>query len=275
MKKVPIWSLLVDEGYFENRKAVESWIMSGSVLVNDRRIDTPGQRISPADEIRIKGYDRKYVSKGGLKLEGALADFNIDVSGRVAIDAGASTGGFTDCLVQHGAAGIYAVDVGYGQLAGKLRLERKVINMEKTNISDIRLRNLNPRPDFATVDLSYLSLKKAIPVFADIMKREGEMLCLVKPLFEIDDSDIRRKGEIEGINTYRELLIDLYEYINNIGHTVTGITHSHVTGNKGTREFFLRVSLGSKKADYGFSSCIQDIDSAIENVMKIKVFKKG
>ncbi|NLL38514.1 MAG: TlyA family RNA methyltransferase [Clostridiales bacterium] len=275
MKKVPIWSLLVNEGFFEDRKAAESWIMSGSVLVNEKRIATPGQIINPADKIRIKGHDRKYVSKGGLKLEGALTDFNIDVRGRVAIDAGASTGGFTDCLLQHGADLVYAVDAGHGQLAGKLRLEDKVVNMEKTNISDSRLLCLNPRPDFATVDLSYISLKKAIPVFADIMKNEGEMLCLVKPLFEVEDSDTRRTGKIEDINIYREILIDLYEYINSIGHTVTGITHSHVTGNKGTREFFLRVLFGRQKSVYSFSSCKHEIDKAIDNVMKIDVFKKA
>ena len=276
MKKMPIWELLVSKGFFDDKKTVESWIMAGSVLVNENRINTPGEMIYPTDEIRIKGFNQRYISKGGFKLEGALSDFNINTEGIVAIDAGASTGGFTDCLIQHGASKVYAVDVGYGQLAGKLRIDPRVVNMEKVNIGDIILNSLSPRPTLATVDLSYLSLKKAIPIFANILNNEGELICLVKPLFEVQDSNIRRTGKIDDINIYKELLIDLIEYTDKIGYKVIGITYSHVTGNKGTREFFLRILLNLQMThnDYNYIQQLTDIDNAIKCVMKIDLYKK-
>ena len=274
MKKKPIWEVLVDQGFFNDKKTAESWIMAGKVLVNESRIDTSGQMVSPTSEIRIKGFNLKYVSKGGLKLEGAFNDFNICTEGAVAIDAGASTGGFTDCLIQHGASRVYAVDVGYGQLAGKLRIDPKVVNMEKVNIGDIVPGSLPQKPTLATIDLSYLSLKKAIPIFAGILNNDGELICLVKPLFEVQDSSIRRTGDIEDINVYKELLIDIFEYTNSIGHKIIGITHSHVTGNKGTREFFLRIELNSQNSGYTYAQYLIDVDKAIENVIKIDLYKK-
>jgi 23S rRNA (cytidine1920-2'-O)/16S rRNA (cytidine1409-2'-O)-methyltransferase len=274
LKKRPIWEVLVDLSFFDDRKTAESWIMAGKVLVNENRIDTPGQMVSPTGEIRIKGYNQKYVSKGGLKLEGALSDFKICADGVVAIDAGASTGGFTDCLIQHGASKVYAVDVGYGQLAGKLRIDPRVVNMEKVNIGDIVSGSLPQKPSLATVDLSYLSLKKAIPIFADILNNDGELICLVKPLFEVQDSNIRRTGNIEDINVYKELLIDLFDHTNSIGHKISGVTYSHVTGNKGTREFFLRIALGQQNNDYTYAQYLIDVDKAIENVMNIDLYKK-
>lgn len=281
MKKEPIWKLLVDRGFFDDRKTAESWIMAGSVFANGCKINTSGEPVDPAAAIRIKGLDQKYVSKGGLKLEGALADFGVDITGRVAIDAGASTGGFTDCLIQHGAAKVYAVDVGYGQLAGKLRQDARVENMEKVNIGDDILRTLDPVPTIASVDLSYLSLKKAIPIFAQILGGKGELICLVKPLFEVEDSEIRRSGVIEDPAVYRDLLIDLGRYVGEIGYRVAGVTHSHVTGNRGTREFFLEVELDPRAAPdapkdvYDDSRFLADVDRAIENVLKIEPFKKA
>jgi len=170
MKKVPITDLLIERGFFPDRKTAESWIMSGKVIVNNERVETSGQRFAVNSEIRIKGLDLKYVGKGGLKLEGALADFHLHVEGIVALDAGACTGGFTDCLLQHGASKVYAVDVGYGQLAGKLRVDKRVVNMERTNIGDVLPERLNPKPTLATVDLSYLSLKKKHPDYFQTIK---------------------------------------------------------------------------------------------------------
>ncbi len=274
MKKEPVWELLISKGFFEDKKTVDSWILAGSIFVNNNRIDTPGYKVYQTDEIRIKGYDQKYVSKGGLKLEGALLDFHIDTKGIVALDTGASTGGFTDCLIQHGASKVYAVDVGFGQLAGRLRIEPRVVNMEKVNISEVDPDSLLPKPALATVDLSYMSLKTAIPIIANILKNEGELICLVKPLFEVQNSVIRRTGQIDDICTYKELLIELYKYIDGIGHKVIGITHSHVTGNKGTREFFLRIKINLQNSDYSYNEYLTEVDKAIECVMKIDTFKK-
>lgn len=190
----------------------------------------------------VKGLEQKYVSRGGLKLEGALRHFGVDVKGRVVLDAGASTGGFTDCLLQHGAARVYAVDVGYGQLAGKLRNDPRVVNMERTNISDTRLQELTPKPSLATLDLSYLSLRKAVPIVSKLLTDQGELNCLVKPLFEVADPQARRTGIIPELSMYEEILADLAAAINRMGLTVLGAAPSQVTGSKGTLEFWLRIS---------------------------------
>lgn len=277
MKKAPVWELLVERGYFEVRKTAESWVMAGKVIVNNQRIDKPGQMIPITDEIVVKGIHQKYVSKGGLKLEGALSDFNINVEGVIAIDAGASTGGFTDCLIQNGAEKVYAVDVGFGQLAGKLHVNPRVVSMEKVNIGEVVPHKLNPKPILATVDLSYLSLKKAIPIFATILGGKGDVVCLVKPLFEVKDSSMRRTGEIDNPEVFRDLLKELAEYVEELGFKVTGITHSHVTGNKGTREFFMRVSLDADTYEnilLSKNEIAEQIDSAVYSVMEIELFKK-
>ncbi|MEN6357578.1 MAG: TlyA family RNA methyltransferase [Armatimonadota bacterium] len=277
MKKAPIWTLLIERGLVEDRKTAQMWVMTGNVYANGMRIDKPGQLVKITDDIVVKGIDQRYVGKGGLKLEGALSDFHVDVSGVVAIDAGASTGGFTDCLLQHGAQKVYAVDVGFGRLAGKLQVDPRVVAMEKVNISDPPLKDLDPRPSLATVDLSYLSLKKAIPIFAEILYGHGDLICLVKPLFEVADSNIRRTGVIDDPDIYRELLRDLADYVNGLDYCVTGISHSHVTGNKGAREFFIMVSLNPdicQNTRLTETEIDESIDNAVNEVLKLEIFSK-
>lgn len=273
-KKVPLWELLVDRGYFDDRKTAEGWVLAGKVIVGSDRIDKPGQAVREDVEVVVKGIEQKYVSKGGLKLEGALADFGVNVTGAVAIDAGASTGGFTDCLLQHGAAKVYAVDVGYGRLAGKIATDPRVVAMEKVNISDPTLLDLDPQPALATVDLSYLSLRKAIPIFADIMHGHGDLICLVKPLFEVENSSIRRTGKIDDPSIYRELLSDLAKFLDEQGYRLTGITHSHVTGNKGAREFFIMLGLDPDGERLARDQVGARIDRAVAAVLELKVFRK-
>jgi 23S rRNA (cytidine1920-2'-O)/16S rRNA (cytidine1409-2'-O)-methyltransferase len=275
MKKTKIIDLLLEEGFFEDKKVASSWILLGKVFADNIRITTPGEFVDSTASIKVKGINQKYVNKGGLKLHGALDDFKISVAGRVAIDAGASTGGFTDCLVQNGAARVYAVDVGYGQLSGKLRCDCRIVNMEKVNISDDILKKLDSRPSLATVDLSYLSLRKAIPIFSEIITSTGEMICLVKPLFEVGDKNIRRSGQISDYHIYKTILIELVQFINNMGFRILGITHSHITGNKGTREFFIRIS-NDKKLDNALSSLdiSREINKSVEEVLKLEEYIK-
>lgn len=277
-KKASIRELLIERGIFENTRTADSWVMAGKVLANNVRIDKPGQLVPVTNEITVKGIDQRYVGKGGLKLEGALSDFRMDVTGVVAIDAGASTGGFTDCLLQHGAAMVYAVDVGYGRLVGRLHIDPRVVAMEKVNISDPVLLELDPRPTLATVDLSYLSLKKAIPIVAGILHGRGEMICLVKPLFEVPDSDMRRTGVVDNPDVYRDLLKDLAGFVDGLGYTVAGIAHSHVTGNKGAREFFIRICLNpaacqdKRLADHEIG---KQIDDAVRAVMELALYSQS
>lgn len=241
------WQRLVEEGWFSSRSDAERWILSGKVRAGTTPVTTTGQRIPADAPLTVYGIDRQYVSKGGLKLVGALQDFAIDVNGRTCIDAGASTGGFTDCLLQHGAAHVYAVDVGYGQLAGSLRAHTAVHNMERTNVGDDILRTLTPRPTLGTVDLSYLSLRKAVPLFAAILHGHGDLVCLVKPLFEIDDAAARRSGIIPP-DAYAPLLEQLSDGLSQDGFPIAGVTHSPVTGNTGTLEFFFHINLDQRAA---------------------------
>ncbi|WP_213586614.1 TlyA family RNA methyltransferase [Paenibacillus sp. J2TS4] len=270
-RKLPLWRLLLERGYFENRKQAASWVMSNKVSINGRPAAYEGEQLRDDVEITVKGYGQKYVGKGGLKLEDALDRFQIDVSDKIALDTGASTGGFTDCLLQHGAAKVYAIDVGFGQLAGKLRLDPRVVNMENTNIGAVAKLHLQPEPEFAALDLSYLSLKQAIPLVVRLLEPASEMLCLVKPLFEVSDPQIRRSGKIDHPGIYRQILEDLVRFTETIGLHALGITHSPVTGNKGTKEFFLWLGLGESPVKRNIR---KDIDVAINEVAKLKAYGK-
>ncbi|HML47399.1 MAG TPA: TlyA family RNA methyltransferase [Clostridia bacterium] len=240
-RKIAAWRRLVELGYAADRPEAERWILSDKVRAGATPVRSAGQAVDEGADLSVRGFDLPYVSKGGLKLEGALRDFGMDAAGRVCIDAGASTGGFTDCLVRHGAALVYAVDVGYGQLAGSLRNHPGVVNLERVNLGDARLESLSPKPTLGTADLSYLSLRKAVPLYARILPG-GDLLCLVKPLFEIEDNEARRSGQISDA-ALPSLLKALCADLSGQGHGVLGITHSPVTGNHGTREFFLHLGL--------------------------------
>jgi 23S rRNA (cytidine1920-2'-O)/16S rRNA (cytidine1409-2'-O)-methyltransferase len=175
-KKAAIIDRLLDERWFDDEKEAAAWIMERKGLVKDKPVLTPKEQVPFEAVIRLKNeYKRRYVNKGGLKLEGALQRLNISVEGTTALDCGASTGGFTDCLIQKGASRVYAVDAGFGQLAGRLRIEPRVVNLEKTNLGDRALLNLEPKPELITLDLSYLSLRKALPLCEGILNGEGRL----------------------------------------------------------------------------------------------------
>ncbi len=195
-RKQSLAQALVAQGFFADVDEARRWVMAGQVLVDDRRVDKPGTPV-PVDAIlRVRGR-RRYASRGGYKLAAALDHFGVDPAGRVCLDSGASTGGFTDCLLQRGAALVYAVEVGYGQLAGRLRANPRVRNLERTNLGDLTPAALDPRPALATLDLSYLSLTAALPLVAPLLAPYGEVLALVKPLFEVDDPAAGRTGQVE------------------------------------------------------------------------------
>ena len=195
-RKCQLDALLAERGIFESAKEARPWIMTGQVLVNEQLIDKPGMLVARDAVLRVRGRHR-YVSRGGYKLEAAIERFRVNVAGRVALDCGASTGGFTDCLLQHGARLVYAVEVGYGQLVGSLRADARVRNLERTNLSDLVSSDLDPRPSLVTLDLSYLSLTKALPIAAALVEPEGYVLALLKPLFEVESPEARRSGQID------------------------------------------------------------------------------
>lgn len=271
-KKSKALDLLLQRGLFDSEKDARAYLMAGQVYAGSQRVTGAGQMLPNDIDIHVKGLDMPYVSKGGLKLEGAIRDFGINVEGRVCIDAGASTGGFTDCLCKHGAATVYAVDVGYGQLMGSLRQNPVVVNLEKTNISDEKLLTLDPKPTLGSVDLSYLSLRKGIPAFAEILHYEGELLCLVKPLFEVEDAEARRTGVLPD-DAYAQVLLDLIRDVNALPYArAMNVTHSPVTGNAGTREFFLHVMLSSAPGDA--PDLTQAVDEAVNRVLTLQLYQK-
>lgn len=262
---------LMNEGFFETKEAALPYLMSGAVYCGAQQVTTGGQKVPLDKPMTVRGLDERYVSKGGYKLEGAIADFGIDVKGRVCIDAGACTGGFTDCLIKHGASCVYAVEVGFGQLAGSLSQDARVVNLEKTNLGDEKLLSLDPPPTLGSVDLSYLSLVKAVPQYRAIMKDHGELMCLVKPLFETDDAAARRTGEIDP-SSYPALLRRLCDTLDAQENThAVAVTHSPVTGNNGTHEFFLHVQFGQ-----GVYPHVTDeaIATAYDRVMQLQKYHK-
>lgn len=278
MKKVVLLDRLLAEGWFETEKEAASWVMMRYVLVNNQVVTSVKEKVYEKDEIRVKEYyKRKYVNKGGLKLESALNKFQIDVKGKIALDCGASTGGFTDCLLQYGAAKVYAVDVGYGQLAGKLRQDPAVVNMERTNLGDEILWSLDPAPEIITLDLSYLSLKKGVPLCKNILKDgKGIIVCLVKPLFEIDSSESRRTGVIESASEYSDILEDLCQFFTEEHFRILGVSYSPVTGNAGTREYFIGLECGNfmQKDINDPNDYLSQIHAAVESAMQLHKFEK-
>lgn len=271
IKKVTLLERLLSEGYFTSKEEAAPYLLSGEVYVGSQRITSAAAKVDPLLPLTVRGRDMPYISKGGLKLAGAIRDFGIDVKERVCIDAGACTGGFTDCFIKHGAALVYAVDVGFGQLAGSLRQNPRVVNLEKTNISDEKLLHLDPVPNLASVDLSYLSLRKGVPAFAQVMHRQGELLCLVKPLFETEEMEARRTGILAPVH-YLPTLTQLIRDLNaQPGTSVQQVTYSPVTGNNGTHEFFLHVVLGSHQAPPDLeAACAQ----AVEQVLALVPYHK-
>ena len=271
VKKVVLLDRLLSEGFFTSKEEAVPYLMGGQVYVGSQQQTSAAAKVDPLLPLTVRGLDMPYISKGGLKLEGAIRGFGIQVQDRVCIDAGACTGGFTDCFIKHGAARVYAVEVGFGQLAGSLRQNPRVVNLEKTNISDEKLLRLDPAPDLASVDLSYLSLRKGIPAFAEVMRHRGELLCLVKPLFETEDMEARRTGVLPP-EKYLPTLLELVRDVNALpGTQAKQVTYSPVTGNNGTHEFFLHVVLGS---DVPAPDLTAACEKAVANVLALAPYHK-
>jgi 23S rRNA (cytidine1920-2'-O)/16S rRNA (cytidine1409-2'-O)-methyltransferase len=194
--RLPLVALLAQRDVFASVEEARRWVMAGQVLVDGRRIDKPGTLVAADAAVHVRGR-RRFASRGGYKLEVALDHFGLAVAGRVTLDSGASTGGFTDCLIQRGAALVYAVEVGHGQLVGRLRADPRVRNLERTNLGDLAPAALDPPPTLITLDLSYLSLAQALPIAAVLLAPGGEVLALFKPLFEVASAEARRTGQVE------------------------------------------------------------------------------
>lgn len=239
MKKERLDKLLVDRGLVQSRERARSLILAGQVLGDEQVFDKVGVKVPEDISLRIRGEDIPFVSRGGLKLAHALHEFHVDVKGVVALDVGASTGGFTDCLLQNGAAGIYAVDVGYGQLAWKLRQDPRVICLERTNIRQLLPENLDEVPDMAVIDCSFISLTKVLPPTLNLLKKDGEIIALIKPQFELEKRLVGKGGIVRDSGLQEVAVEKIRVLATELGCTVQGIIESPVRGSKGNREYLI------------------------------------
>ncbi|MBE6991901.1 MAG: TlyA family RNA methyltransferase [Ruminococcaceae bacterium] len=229
--------LLVEKGLAESRSKAQATIMSGIVFVGGQRVDKAGTSVSRDAEIEVRGSTCPYVSRGGLKLEKALAYFGVDPAGYVCSDSGASTGGFTDCLLQKGAKKVFAIDVGYGQLAWSIRSDERVICMERTNIRYVTEEDIGEKLDLSVIDVSFISLRLVLPVIYKLLKDDGQALCLIKPQFEAGKDKVGKKGVVRDPDVHEQVLRDFCTYAANIGFTVKNLTFSPVRGPEGNIEF--------------------------------------
>lgn len=223
----------------ESREKARALIMEGLVTVDGIRIDKPGQSISKTAALFVKQPLLSYVSRGGLKLEAALQQFSPDLKDRVVLDVGASTGGFTDCLLRHGARKVIAVDVGYGQLHWKLRQDPRVVLLEKTNIRYLRPENLEESPDGATIDVSFISLRIVLPAVAELLEKRGWIIALIKPQFEVGRGQVGKGGVVRDPDLHREVVERIKEFCAEMGWGVRGEMQSPLLGPKGNKEFLL------------------------------------
>lgn len=234
--------LVVEKGLAPSRQRARALIMAGKILVNTQRVDKPGAQVLVDADISIKGQDLAYVSRGGLKLEGALRALNLDVRDRVCLDVGASTGGFTDCLLQHGARKVYAVDVGYGQLAWKLRQDDRVVAIERTNIRHMDPVLIPSPVDLAAIDTSFISLKIVVPTVLKFVKPGGIVLALIKPQFEAGKGNVGKGGVVKNTAMHHRIIDDLKLFFERQGLSCGPVVPSPVLGPKGNQEYMILLT---------------------------------
>lgn len=252
---------LFEQGFAESREKAKALIMSGIVYVNGQKELKAGREVKPYDGIEVRGSTLKYVSRGGLKLERAMETFPIDLDGKFCMDIGASTGGFTDCMLQNGASKVYAIDVGYGQLAWKIRSDERVVNLERTNFRYVTREQVPEEIDFASVDVSFISLKLILPVMFELLKSDGQAVCLIKPQFEAGRENVGKKGVVRDPNVHCEVIERVVGFAEEFGFSVLGLDHSPVKGPEGNIEYLMFLQKGSAEE-------IEDLPTVIDELVK-------
>ncbi len=247
MAKMRLDIYLTEEGLASSRSAAQAMIMAGDVYIDGQKAMKAGEAVKGTERIEVRGKAARYVSRGGLKLEKALKVFPITLDEKVCMDIGASTGGFTDCMLQNGAARVYSVDVGYGQLAWKLRQDERVVNLERTNIRYLTSEELDSTPEFFSVDVSFISLKLVLPVIYSLISDDGEGVCLIKPQFEAGREKVGKKGVVREKSTHIEVIESVLEFARETGFSVLGLDYSPVRGPEGNIEYLMHI----KKSNEG------------------------
>lgn len=243
MTKQRLDKLILERGLAPTIEKAKALIMAGQVVVGDHTVDKAGQQVTIDAEIRLKGEALPYVSRGGLKLRRALDEFGIDVSGLVAVDVGSSTGGFTDCLLQAGAIKVFAIDVGYSQLAWKLQQDPRVVSMERTNIRTVIPDQLDDVPALAVIDASFIALAKVLPATVRLLRPGGRIIALIKPQFEVGKGEVGKGGIVRDPAAHEKVIEDVRHTACELGLTVAGLCESPITGADGNREFLILLEL--------------------------------
>lgn len=263
--------LLVQQGYASSREKARAVIMSGSVFVNGQREDKAGTSFDSAKvHIEVKGSTLKYVSRGGLKLEKAMAVFPVSLQDRICMDIGASTGGFTDCMLQNGAAKVYAVDVGHGQLDWNLRNDHRVVCMEKTNFRYMVPADIEDLLDFASVDVSFISLTKILIPARRLLKDKGQMVCLIKPQFEAGKEKVGKKGVVREPEIHKEVIGKIVDFAHNIGFQVKGMSFSPIKGPEGNIEYLMHIEKEEEIPEETRKMTESDAERRLEKVIEEK-----
>lgn len=232
-------ALMFEQGLAESREKAKTLIMLGNVYVDNQKSDKPGTMLPVGTAIEVRGHGLRYVSRGGLKLEKAIGLYSLDLSGMVCMDIGASTGGFTDCMLQNGAKKVYSVDVGYGQLAWKLRTDPRVVNLERTNVRYLSAEQVPDRIDFFSVDVSFISLTLVLPVARTFLSENARALCLIKPQFEAGRENVGKKGVVRDTAVHEQVILKIQDFVLAHGFSVLGLTFSPVKGPEGNIEYLI------------------------------------
>lgn len=229
--------LMVEKGLAESREKAKALIMAGQVYIDNQKCDKAGMNVDSSKTPEVRGETLKYVSRGGLKLEKAMQNFPISLTGKTTMDIGASTGGFTDCMLQNGAKKVFSVDVGYGQLAWKLRQDERVVNMERTNIRYVTPEDIGEHIDFASIDVSFISLKLVLPVAYNLLGDTGELVALIKPQFEAGREQVGKKGVVRDINVHYSVVETVLDFARSINFHIAGLSYSPIKGPEGNIEY--------------------------------------
>lgn len=256
---------LTEKKFFDSRTRAQAMIMAGKILVNGQKVDKAGALISDDAEIRILGEEMPFVSRGGLKLQKALDVFKINLNGRIAADVGASTGGFTDCMLQRGAKRVYAIDVGYGQLAWKLRRDLRVVNMERTNIRNVTRKDFFYEvPDFASIDVAFISLEKVLPVVFEVLTDSGEVVALIKPQFEAGREHVGKKGVVRDKKIHAAVIEKVLNFAAGVGFAVRGLDFSPVKGPEGNIEYLAHLAKNFSAIDVEILSTVDSAHAVLD-----------
>ena len=231
--------LLVQQGLANSRELAKAYIMAGNVYVDGQKEDKAGTKVAVTAKLEVKGSQMKYVSRGGYKLEKAMDVFGIRLNGKICLDIGASTGGFTDCMLQNGASKVYAIDVGYGQFAWKLRNDERVVCLEKTNVRYVTHEQVPDEGDFASIDVSFISLTKVLPAVLGVLGEKGQLVCLIKPQFEAGREKVGKKGVVRDSSVHREVIEMIVEYVRTQSLGILGLDFSPIKGPEGNIEYLI------------------------------------